>query len=76
MGIHLAAHKPDGKRLIVLRVAEATPANVQALLATCTELEAHAGLLLADTLAPGAWMEAAGTLVEVLPAGQVAAWVA
>jgi hypothetical protein len=68
LGIALAAHQQDGKRIIALRVGEATPAAVQEANAKVQELEAHAGLLLADTFAPGAWLEAAGTKVTLLPA--------
>lgn len=68
LGLVLAAHRPDGKRLIVQRVPEATEAAVQALTAKCTELEAHAGVLVCDAMAPGAWLAAAGTPVVLLPA--------
>lgn len=74
LGLQLAAHQPDGKRLIVRRVPEATAAEVRALAGKCAELEAHVGVLLADRVAPGAWLEAAGTCVELLPAGHAETW--
>lgn len=71
LGLALAAHQPGGKRLLVQRVPEATPDAVKALAAKCAELEAGGAVLLADALAPGAWLEAAGTPVVVVAAGQV-----
>jgi hypothetical protein len=74
LGLSLAAHQPNGKRIIVQQVAEGTPGAVQQLTKLCAELEADAGLLVAETLAPGTWLEAAGTKVEVLPAAALGAW--
>lgn len=74
LGIHLAAHKADGKRIIVLRTGTATPEAVQALAGKCKELEADAGVLVADAFGPGTWLQAAGTPVTLLPSSQADAW--
>lgn len=75
LGLALAAHQADGKRILVQRATEATPQGVQGLAAKCAELDAHAGVLLADAMAPGAWLAAAGTSVTIIPAAHADAWV-
>jgi hypothetical protein len=66
LGISLAAHQPGGKRVIVTRASVVTPDALQAAAKLVADLEADAGLLVADDVPPGTWLAAAGSKVEVL----------
>ena len=66
LGISLAAHQPGGKRIVVLCTPVASPEAVQGFTKLVTELEADAGLLVADEVPAGTWLATAGTKVEVL----------
>jgi hypothetical protein len=74
LGIHLAAHQPNGKRVIAQHVPDASPDAVQGLAKLCGDLEADVGLLLAESVPTEAWLTAAGTKVVVVPAGFANAW--
>jgi hypothetical protein len=74
LGIALAAHQPGGKRLIVRYVQAADPGAVEAAHQAAQELQADACLLVADDIAVGTWLYAAGTKVEVVPSSALARW--
>jgi len=75
VGATFAAHLPGGKRLLVWHVPTADAEAVTTLQDRCKNLDADAGVLLADHVAPGAWVAAAGTTVSLLPASHIDAWV-
>jgi hypothetical protein len=66
-----AAHKPQGRRVLVKRAQDFGPEDAAALSQLVTALGADVGLVVADRVLPGTRLATWGTRIEVVASADV-----